>query len=793
MTIEQETDLSEAPYRDARQPLAARVADLLGRMTVAEKVAQLGSAWSYQVADGSALDQKQARDLFKNGLGQITRIGGATNLTPAKGAQLANEIQHYLTENTRLGIPAIVHEECCAGYMARDATIFPQIIGLASTWQPELAEGMAAVVRRQMRAAGAQQGLSPVLDVARDARWGRVEETFGEDPALITAMGVAFVQGLQGDNWEEGVVATAKHFAGYGVTEGGMNWAPAHIGPRELRDVFLPPFEAAVKEAGLQSVMHAYHEIDGMPCAASTELLTDTLIDAWGFDGVVVSDYFAVDQLRSFHYIAEDKSHAAFLALRAGLDVELPGTNCYGAPLQEAIEAGWIDEALLDRSVARVLRHKFMLGLFENPYVDATAVTAVFDNPEQRALARDIARQSMVLLKNEGDLLPLPKDLGRIAVIGPNADTIRNLLGDYSYPCHIETLVEMLQEDKNVFDMPATAHGKLDASFPPMNSILAAIQGAVASGTHVDYAQGCKIMGGDDSGFAAAVAAAQAADVAVLVVGGKSGLTDSCTSGESRDRHEINLPGLQQQLVEAVAATGTPVVVVLINGRPLSIPWIAEHVPAILEAWLPGEEGAEAVAEVLFGDVNPGGKLPITFPRDAGQIPVFYAHKPSGGKSTWKETYVNLSNKPLYPFGHGLSYTRFTLQNLRLSKTAVRAGESLEISLEVSNTGTRAGDEVVQLYLRDNVSSLARPVQELKGFYRVSLGAGERRTVTFTLAANQLGYHDQTLRCVLEPGQFGVLVGTSATDIALRGEFEVTGELTDITDSKVFRSTAVIS
>ena len=311
MTIEQETNLENAPYRDAGQPVAARVADLLGRMSVEEKVAQLGSAWSYQVLDGTALDLQAARALLGQGLGQITRIGGATNLSPAEGARLANEIQHWLAENTRLGIPAIIHEECCAGYMARDATIFPQIIGLASTWEPALAEGMATVVRQQMRAAGAQQGLSPVLDVARDARWGRVEETFGEDPALITAMGVAFVRGLQGDNWDEGVVATAKHFVGYGVTEGGMNWAPAHIGPRELRDVFLLPFEAAVKEAGLQSVMHAYHELDGEPCAASTELLTDTLIGEWGFDGVVVSDYFAVEQLRTFHFIAEDKGQAA--------------------------------------------------------------------------------------------------------------------------------------------------------------------------------------------------------------------------------------------------------------------------------------------------------------------------------------------------------------------------------------------------------------------------------------------------------------------------------------------------
>ncbi|MCB0206661.1 MAG: glycoside hydrolase family 3 protein, partial [Anaerolineae bacterium] len=397
-------------YRDSTQPVEARVADLLGRMTLEEKLAQLGSAWIYELDD-----PKDARRLLGHGIGQITRIGGASNLKPAESAARANAIQRFLVEETRLGIPAMVHEECCAGYMARDATVFPQIIGLASTWQPELAGKMAEVVRRQMRAVGAHQGLSPVLDVVRDPRWGRVEETFGEDAHLVASMGVAYVRGLQTDDWRQGVIATAKHFVGYGLTDGGLNWNPAHIPPRELREVFLHPFEAAVKEAGLYSVMNGYNEIDGVPCAASHELLTEILREQWGFDGLLVSDYFAVDQLQQAHLVTQDKATSARLALEAGIDVELPSTDCYGEPLRALAEAGEIDMAVIDRSVERVLRTKFQLGLFENSWADESAAAAAFDTPKDRALARRIAQQSMVLLKNDDNLLPLSRELGSIA------------------------------------------------------------------------------------------------------------------------------------------------------------------------------------------------------------------------------------------------------------------------------------------------------------------------------------------------------------------------------------------
>ncbi len=779
-------------YKDSRQPIQARVHDLLSRMTLDEKLAQLGSAWVFELLSDMQFDRAKAEKLMRHGLGQITRVAGASSLDPTASAALANTIQKFLIDTSRLGIPAIVHEECCSGYMARNATCFPQIIGLASTWEPELAEAMASVVRTQMRAAGAHQGLSPVLDVTRDPRWGRVEETFGEDPYLVSQMGVAFVHGLQGNNWQEGVLATAKHFVGYGLPEGGMNWAPAHIPPRELREVFLLPFEAAVKEANLQSVMHAYHELDGVPCAASRELLTDILREQWGFDGLVVSDYFGIEELHRTHRLADTGQDSARLALEAGIDSELPRTNCYGNPLRQAVAAGQIDEALIDRSVARTLEMKFKLGLFENPYVDAGRTVTVFDTPEQRALAREIAQKSIVLLKNETDLLPLSKNLKSVAVIGPNAHTERHLIGDYAYLCHIETLIEMRDRD-NVFDMPVPDTIELVEAFVPMKTILQTLREKLSNRTTIYYAKGCDITGDDTSGFDEAVAVAKQAAVALLFVGGKSGLTDSCTCGEARDRAELNLTGVQEELIKAIHATGTPVVVVLINGRPLSINWTAANVPAIVEAWLPGEEGAEAVADVLFGDVNPGGKLPITFPRSAGQIPIYYNHKPSGGRSHWKGAYADLSNKPLWPFGFGLSYTQFRLDNLQVDRSQVRAGEQVKISLDVTNVGARAGDEVVQLYIRDLVASVTQPVKALKGFKRVHLNPGEQKRIIFTLSANQLGFYNRAMAFVVEPGEIELLIGTSADNLPLTATINIVGEITEIERDKVFFSQTIIS
>jgi beta-glucosidase len=776
---------NRAYLADGTRSVDDRVAYLLEQMTLDEKIGQLGSYWVYEILSGTIFAPEKARKLLSQGIGHITRKGGASNVEPTESAILANSIQKFLIENTRLGIPAVIHEECCSGYMARGATVFPQAIGVASTWEPELVQAMSNVIREQMRSVGAHHALAPVLDIARDARWGRTEETFGEDPYLTARLGTAYVKGLQGENLERGIVATGKHFVGYGVSEGGLNWAPPHIGWREMREVYLFPFEAAVREGGLASMMNAYNELDGVPCASSHELLTDILRGEWGFKGTVVADYFAVNQLYSYHHIARDKAEAALLALDAGLDVELPHTDCFGESLREAVRHGKIPEALVDLAVRRVLTQKVALGLFENPYVDDGAVS--FDTPAQRQLARQIAQKSIVLLKNEGDLLPLSKQLESIAVIGPNADSVRNLFGDYAYPAHIETLMEMTRE-KNVFGMPIPEHIDGAGDFIVAISVLEAIKAKVGPNTHVQYAKGCDILRDSLDGFTEAVEAARQAQLVILVVGDKAGLTDDCTSGEARDRADLSLPGVQGQLVQAIYETGTPIVLVLVNGRPVSLGWIAESVPAIVEAWFPSEEGANAIADVLFGDVNPGGKLPITFPRSVGQVPMFYGHRPSGGRSHWKEDYVETSVKPLYPFGFGLSYTRFQFDNMRIESTWAQAGGFVEVQVDVSNIGERSGDEVVQLYTHQNVPSVTRPLKELKGFQRVTIQPKQTRTVTFRLAVNQLGFYDRENRFVVEPGKVDVMVGSSSQDIHCIGSFEITGESADISGKKVFFS-----
>ncbi len=767
-----------------------RVRDLVARMTLDEKLAQIGCVWSTSLLDNGAFSIARAREKLSHGIGHITRIGGATVLRPAESAAFANEIQRFLVEETRLGIPAIIHEESCAGYTARDATCFPQAIGLASTWEPGLIAAMTDVIRTQMRAVGAHQSLAPVLDVARDPRWGRTEETFGEDPYLIAQMGIAYVRGLQGPDLRRGIAATGKHFAGYGASEGGMNWAPAHIARRELLEVFVAPFAAVIKEARLASIMNAYNEIDGIPAGASKELLTDILRGELGFEGAVVSDYFTVNTLFEYHRIGANESDAACAALEAGLDVELPALRCYGAPLRQALEEGRLDIALIDRAVSRLLQMKVELGLFEQPYVDADVAPAVFDTREQRALAREIARQSIVLLKNDGPLLPLAKDIGSVALIGPAADSVRLLQGDYHYPAHLEIMFGEIKEG----DLSPRPAGTVNLAqhFVPMVTVRDGIRRAVSPQTTIHHARGCDIVGDSTDGFAAAVAAARDAEVAVVVVGEKSGLADGCTSGESRDRADLGLPGVQQELVEAVVATGTPVVVVLISGRPLALPWIVAHAPAVVHAWVPGEEGGSAVADVLFGDCSPGGKLPISVPRAVGQVPLYYNHKPSGGRSHWTGRYVDSSTAPLFPFGHGLSYTRFAYTDLSVLPARARAADTVHVGVTVTNTGERAGDEVVQLYVHDVSASVTRPVKELKGFKRLRLQAGERRTMTFELAVSQLAFYDRDMRLVVEPGAIEVMIGSSSEDIRLSGAFEIVGDVTDIGARRQFSTKVTV-
>jgi beta-glucosidase len=761
---------AQPPYRDPSLPVDERVDDLLARMTDEEKAAQLGSAWMFELATDGAFSPDKAHELLRDGLGQVTRVSGASDLGAADAAAFANAVQRHLVEETRLGIPAIVHEEICSGLMARETTIFPQAIGLASTWEPELAEELAASVRRRMRAIGAHQGLSPVLDISRDPRWGRTEETFGEDPHLVSRMGVAFVRGLQGDDLREGVIATAKHFVGYGASEAGMNWAPARLGQRELREVYLHPFEAAVREAGLQSVMNAYNEIDGVPCTADGELLTSTLRELWGFDGCVVSDYFSIRQLADYHHLVPDGAAAAAAALDAGLDVELPNTDCYGTPLLDALRAGLVSEAAFHAAVRRVLCAKFRLGLFERPYADGPRD----DVDEDRRLARRIAAKSIVLLRNDGTL-PLAREQ-TVALIGPNAHDARNLLGDYTYTAHIESLAEMRESGRNVFAMPRGDAVEVPTiSFPTLFDEL-------GERLTVRHARGCDVTGDDRSGFDEAVALASSSDVAVLVLGDKAGLTDDCTSGESRDRASLDLPGVQEELAAAVLATGTPTLLVLVAGRPCGSAALHERCNAVLQAWLPGETGAAAIADVLDGSVDPGGKLPITFPRHVGQVPTYYGHKLSGGRSHWKGDYVDLPAAPLYPFGHGLAYTTFELAPTIREATVPFAG-SIVVDVDVANTGRRDGEEVVQLYVRDPHASLTRPVLELKSFKRVAVAAGGRRRVTFEVPATQLGFYDRSLRYVLEPGAIDVFVGTSSEALVEAGTVKLAGERTEVEKS----------
>jgi beta-glucosidase len=776
-------------YRDPGRPLAERVEDLLGRMTREEKIAQLGSAWVFQLADGATLAAERAAEALKNGLGHVTRISGASSLDAETSARLANEIQRYLLEETRLGIPAIVHEEICSGLMAKEATVFPQAIGLASTWDPELAEALGDAVRGQMRAVGAHQGLAPVLDVCRDPRWGRAEETFGEDPHLVARMGVAFILGLQGETLRHGVIATAKHFVGYGASEGGMNWAPARIPPRELHDVYLHPFEAAVRVAHVASVMNAYNEIDGVVCAADRDLLTSTLRDEWGFDGCVVSDYFSIRQLAEYHRLAPTAEDAAALALNAGLDLELPATDCFGAPLLDALEAGLVAEPTLDDAVRRVLGAKFALGLFDDPYVDTAEAARAAATETHRRLAHRIAQKSIVLLKNDG-ILPLAPDAASVAVIGPNADAARHLFGDYCYPAHVESLREVLRSGRSELSPTLgdlTAMEPVELGAP---SVLDALRARL--GDRVAFAPGCAVLDMDRTGFDEAVALAAASDVALLVMGDKAGLTDDCTTGEFRDRTSLDLPGVQEELVRAVLETGTPVVLVLVAGRPAASAALHEASAAVVLAWFPGEEGAEAIAQVLLGEVSPGGKLPISYPRSTGQVPVFYGHKISGGRSHPTGDYVDSPAGPLYPFGHGLSYTTFALTETTVRQEVVACDESFTAEVTVTNTGDRAGDEVVQLYVRDPQASVTRPVLELKSFLRVELEPGESKRVTFEVPAAQLGFYDRSVSFVVEPGQIEVFVGTSSAELVAAGSVTIVEAASGQPPEKAFAGTVSV-
>lgn len=778
---------------------------LISDMTLEEKLAQLGCVWSTELVDASGFSEEAARRLLVNGTGQVTRIAASTGLRPRGLAVFANEIQRFLIEETRLGIPAIIHEESVAGFCARDAVQFPQAIGLASTWDRDLLAEIADHIRREMVAVGARQSLSPVLDIARDPRWGRVEETYGEDPVLAGELGVAYVRGLQsvdpgsvedddaglGPHARDGVIATGKHFLGYGLPEGGRNHGPVQLGSRELREVFAEPFAAAIRDAGLSSVMNSYSSVDGLPCAASALILIELLRGELGFTGTVVADYFAVDLLRTFHRIAPTKGVAAAKALLAGMDVELPSLDCY-AELPGLVEADIVPMEIVDAAVRRVLAQKVTLGLFDDPFVDSDAAPAAFGTDSGRELARRAAVGSVVLLDNDGTVPVDVETVGTIAVIGPAADDVRLLQGDYHYPAHLEIIYGSPDGDAGGLLPQAGGAFAPGPYFPPSVTPLAGLRAVVGDAdVRIVHEPGCGVTGTDRSGFAAAVAAAATADVVICCVGGRSGLTLDATVGEARDAVDLALTGVQEELLEALAATGTPLVTVVVSGRVHTLGRVEEISNATLLAWVPGQEGGGAVADVLTGVATPSGRLPVSLPRHVGQVPVHYNHRAGGGSSAFWGDYTDGPAAPLHPFGFGLSTTTFSYTDSEAS--AGTTTEPTTLSVTVSNTGERDGTEVVMLFAHDESASVARPDRQLVGFARVPLAVGASRRVTFVLHPSRLAFFDDTFDFVCEPGAFRLEVGGWAGSPALVETIDVTGEVQVYSQTEIVATTVEVT
>ena len=762
--------MSEPAYKNPALSIDVRVADLLSRMTLEEKVAQMLCIWREKasaLADAQGrFDPEKAAVRFGagHGLGQVGRPSDAGDgLDARQMAELTNAIQRFFISSSRLGIPVMFHEECLHGHAAKEGTSFPQPIGLAATFDPDLVERLYAMTAAEARARGTHQALTPVVDVARDPRWGRVEETFGEDPYLVARMGVAAVRGFQGDGTfadKRRVAATLKHFAAHGQPESGTNCAPVNVSMRVLRETFLSTFEAAIREGGALSVMPSYNEIDGVPSHANRWLLEDVLRRAWGFRGTVVSDYFAVRELNHRpeslgHHVAADAKEAATLAVRAGVNIELPDPDCYPF-LIELVREGIISDALIDERVRPLLELKFRLRLFEDPYIDPAEAEHIVRDPSHRTLALEAARKTITLLKNANGVLPLAAStLKRIAVIGPNADRV--MLGGYSgAPLHSSTVLQAIRE-------------------------------RAPAGVEVLHHQGCWITKGgswaqdevtagdpeeDRAAIRAAAEVAASAEIVLLAIGDNEQTSrEAWAFNHLGDRASLDLVGRQDELVDAIAATGTPMVALLFSGRPASVRNLSEKAAAILELWYLGQESGRAIADVLFGDVNPGGKLPITIPRSVGHVPAYYNHKPSARRG-----YLFESVTPLFPFGYGLSYTTFALDNVRLDRDRIAVAESTTVSIDVTNTGRTTGDEVVQLYIRDLVSSVTRPVKELKGFTRVTLAPGETRTVTLDVTPDRLAFYDIDMSCRVEPGEFLIMVGSSSRDEDLHAVRLMVGE-----------------
>jgi beta-glucosidase len=762
---------STFPFRDPSLPVDVRISDLLARMTLEEKAGQLSAPF------GAVVD---VHNPPAAGWGTAVAALSSLDATPRDMAKAANELQRKHVEQTRLGIPVLLGEEALLGFKVRDAVVFPDAIAQAATWQPELIEEMADLIGRQMTALGVRQALSPLADTARDPRWGRVEETYGEDPYLVGAMATAFVRGLQNANPEKPVIATLKHFIAYSASEGGRNTEAAPIGERELREVHSVPFEMAIREGGALGIMPSYNTVDGVPVTGSTELLRDLLRGELGFEGIVMSDLNAISQIATKHGVAADPREALALAIRAGLNQDLDN-GVSTSEIIQAVSDGLLEETELDSAVSGVLRAKFSLGLFENPYIDEAAVPESFDGLPERDLSRRIAERATILLKNDPvddkPLLPLDPGVRRIAVIGPNADRPMGQLGHYSYP----VLDSVTRQFAHAANPQATADelaelvgrmgpddAKLVVNSVPIVTFLEGIRHRVSSSTEVVHAQGCTIAGEDTRNIQAAVSAAKSADVAVVVVGDQAGINGFGTVGEGLDSTDCELPGVQRQLVEAVVATGTPTVVVLSHGRPFVLGWMAQSVPAIVSSFFGGEEAGNAVASVLFGDLNPAGRLPVSLLKSAGSAPSPY------GRAVQGRAYVGGDGGYVYPFGHGLSYTRFEYRDLEVRGESATDG-AMSVAFTVANVGDRDGEEVVQIYGLDVVARTARRGRTLLAFKRIALTAGEAVRVHAEIPASMIALWDRKEGWVVEPGSVKVFVGGSSAAIKLRGEVVLTG------------------
>lgn len=768
-------------YKDPTRPVAERVADLLARMTPEEKFAQMHAYWLVLSPDGDHRERTDLSDEFsgatqqaalaerlKRGAGQITRPLGTHIVAPREGVRAANRLQRMLVEETRLGIPAMFHEECLVGLLCKDATLFPSSLNYGSTWDPELVEQAAQAIGQEARAVGCHQGLAPVLDVSRDVRWGRTEETFGEDPWLVGLMATHYVKGLQGPKRD--LLATLKHYVGHSFSEGARNHAPVHLGFCELSDTFLLPFEMAVKLAHAGSVMPAYHDIDNVPTHADDFLLTKVLREQWGFDGIIVADYGGVSLLHQHHGVAQDAAHSAALAFNAGLDIELPKDDC-ARHLAQALERGLITMEKVDEIVARVLAEKFRLGLFEHPYADENDI--VLQSDDTRRIAREVAARSLTLLENNG-VLPL-QGTPRVAVVGPTADDPLALLSGYSFPVHL-IISDMLEQTSQVTTPLAALREQPGIALTGYAKGCHIIEKRMAGAPVFPGDSGEKPMqqspvSDDTSLIPEAVRLATESDVVLAFVGDLSGLFQSGTVGEGSDTDSLQLPGVQQQLLEALVEAGKPVVVVMTGGRPYHLGGLESRVAAWVMAWAPGQEGGHAIADLLTGKHEPQGRLVVSVPKSAGAMPYYYNHKLKSGGTPYAFHFGSR-----YPFGYGKTWTTFRYGELEIAQARVPMDGDVEASVTVTNSGTQPGSEVVQLYVRDKVASLVRPVQELKAFGRVSLAPGESARVTFRIPVDMLNFTSRDGVRIVEPGEFEIRVGANSGDIRSRGTVTVEGE-----------------